>query len=260
MTTIARPSVASLLLQATVGGNPLATGTGFVVSHDDMHYLVTNWHNVSGRRPDTGEPLHASGATPDALVILHNMAGALGQWKPVVEPVIDADGNALWLEHPVHGRKVDVVALPLSQLDGVELFTYDPWATDPAVAAGVAEGVNIVGFPFGLTGGGALAIWVRGNIATEPAVDFEGVPVFLIDSRTRPGQSGSPVIFYSAGGAVAMADGGTRISAGPVERLLGVYSGRINDQSDLGFVWKAAIVCEIIQQTRPRPEPVCPRS
>jgi hypothetical protein len=60
------------------------------------------------------------------------------------------------------------------------------------------------------------------------------------------------VVFYSAGGAVAMAHGGTTISSAPMERLLGVYSGRVNDQSDLGFVWKAAAVCQIIEQDAPR--------
>ena len=29
-------------------------------------------------------------------------------------------------------------------------------------------------------------------------------------------------------------------------RYVGVYSGRINDQSDLGFVWKADAVAELV--------------
>jgi hypothetical protein len=81
-------------------------------------------------------------------------------------------------------------------------------------------------------------------------MDWNDLPVFLIDSRTRPGQSGSPVIQYSKGGAVPLADGSTGVFAGPVERLVGVYSGRINDQSDLGFAWKRTVVSDILDGKR----------
>ena len=72
----------------------------------------------------------------------------------------------------------------------------------------------------------------------------------------RPGQSGAPVLAYYAGGSVPMQDGSTAIFTGPVEQFVGVYSGRISDQSDLGFVWKAAVVSEIVEQggTRQRLE------
>jgi len=75
----------------------------------------------------------------------------------------------------------------------------------------VTSGLSIVGFPFGITGGGGLGVWVQGTIATEPSLDFDGMPRFLIDSRTRPGQSGSPVLAYHAGGALPM-QGGARQS------------------------------------------------
>lgn len=245
---IARPSVASLLIEMQTRGQPMATGTGFVVQRGASSYLVTNRHNLSGRTYPDNRPMHPSAATPDTIIILHNVAGQLGTWVPVHEPLYDASDLPLWLEHPDHGRTVDVVALPLTNLNDVELYPHDPWVTEPAVMAGVASGVSIVGFPFGLTSAGAMAIWTQGAIATEPSMDFSGLPVFLIDSRTRPGQSGSPVIFYSSGGSIPMADGGVSLTPGPVERLLGVYSGRINDQSDLGFVWKAQVVRDIIER------------
>jgi hypothetical protein len=44
-----------------------------------------------------------------------------------------------------------------------------------------------------------------------------------------------------------MADGGTAIFGGPVERFIGIYSGRINKESDLGIVWKASAIDELVQ-------------
>jgi hypothetical protein len=146
---------------------------------------------------------------------------------------------------------VDAVALPLQNLGNTELHPYDLTTPQPALMAGPSDGVSIIGFPFGRTAGGALAIWIRGFIATDPDIDFENLPVFLVDARTRRGQSGSPVIAYSGGGGTPMADGSMAIFSGPVLNLLGVYSGRINEQSDLGKVWKVQAVREIIAGQRP---------
>jgi hypothetical protein len=43
-----------------------------------------------------------------------------------------------------------------------------------------------------------------------------------------------------------MADGGTAMFAGPVTFPIGIYSGRINELSDLGMVWKFAAIRELI--------------
>lgn len=248
---IARPSVASLPVEARLSGASLSTATAFVVERDTRAFLITNWHVAAGRRPDTGAVLSPTVGVPTELVVLHNAKGELGSWLPKVEALYDGTGNPRWLEHPVQRRTVDVVALELTDRDGIEIYGHDPWATGPGLALGVAGGLSIIGFPFGITGGGALGIWVQGTVATEPSIDFEGLPCFLIDSRTRPGQSGSPVIAYHAGGAVPMQDGGVSIFGGPVEQFLGVYSGRISDQSDLGFVWKASTVRDIIESGVP---------
>ena len=77
-------------------------------------------------------------------------------------------------------------------------------------------------------------------------IDFRDLPVFLIDSRTRPGQAGSAVIAYRSGGSVAMTGGATAMFGGPASRFLGIYSGRINDQSDLGLVWKATALRDLV--------------
>jgi Trypsin-like peptidase domain len=225
-------------------GHSLSTATGFVVERNGHRFLVTNWHVVTGRRPETKAVLSQTGGVPDEVIILHNQVGAPGTWVPRVEGLYDPSGDPLWREHPVHRHAVDVVALELTQLDDVDVYAHDPWASSPGVATGVTSGLSIVGFPFGITGGGGLGVWVQGTIATEPSLDFDGMPRFLIDSRTRPGQSGSPVLAYHAGGALPMQGGGTTVFGGPVEQIVGVYSGRISDKSDLGFVWKAAALCE----------------
>jgi hypothetical protein len=248
MTTISLPSVQSLLIEMAVNGQPLGTGTGFVAVAPKGPVLVTNWHNVTGRNPQTKKPLSPTGAVPDEIRIIHNRKDKLGEWLVRSERLY-VDGKPNWYEHSTLGDKADVVALLLTALDDVHLHPHQ-LTGGPQLAVLPAEPISVVGFPFGLQAGGSLAVWATGFVASEPAIDFNGLPLFLIDCRTRPGQSGSAVIAHRNGGAVAMEDGSTSIFAGPVTRFLGVYSGRINDQSDIGLVWKATAVAQLVASVK----------
>jgi hypothetical protein len=227
-------------------GNALGSATGFVVERGGSKYLITNFHVVSGRHPDTHTSIRPDGAWPDSIQIVHNAAGRLGHWIPKSEQLYDTMGVPLWFEHPVHRSQVDVVALPLTDTVGIDVHAHDPWAS-PRVAIQMAGPLSIIGFPFGTAYAGAMAIWVQGFVASEWAMDFGNLPRFLIDSRTREGQSGSPVIFYNVGGGFQDLRGNIGIGGGPFEELMGVYSGRISQESDLGFVWKVSCVREVVQ-------------
>ncbi|WP_162159049.1 trypsin-like peptidase domain-containing protein [Arthrobacter sp. I3] len=248
---LAKPSLMSLRIEMRWKGKSLATGTGFVVTHEDQPYLITNWHNLAGRNPETNDVLSSHGVTPDQVVILHNRAGAIGTWEHRSESVVDENENALWLEHPVGGRAVDVVALPLTQTDGVDLYSYSLEEGPNAPLLSPSTNVNIIGFPFGRASAGGIGIWARGTIASEPYVDYGDWPRFLIDSRTRKGQSGSPVVFYNPKfQPITLKTGNSITYTAPIMELLGVYSGRISEESDIGMVWKTVVVQEILAAAR----------
>ncbi|MCU0882890.1 MAG: serine protease [Hyphomonadaceae bacterium] len=237
----------SLFLQMRFNGTDLATGTGFLVQSAKGPVLVTNRHNFTGRHPETGKTLSLTGGIPNEVVIAHNQRQRLGSWALAVEPLLDENEAPLWWEHPTFGARADFVALQLQNLEQAEIIPYDPANPGPPIAVGPAEVVSVVGFPFGKTSGeGFVAIWATGYIASEPDLSYDHLPVFLIDCRGRPGQSGSPVIAYRGGGSVHLEDGSAAIFPGPMHRFLGIYSGRINDESDLGMVWKASAIAELI--------------
>ncbi|UZX04013.1 trypsin-like peptidase domain-containing protein [Arthrobacter sp. CDRTa11] len=247
---IALPSLMSLRIEMYWSGNHLATGTGFVVMHEQRPFLITNWHNLAGRDPETNEIKSSRGVTPDEVRILHNDARKVGSWIFKSEPLLDAAENPLWVEHD-WGKEVDVVALSLTDTDGV---TFYPYALEnnmeDQVMLGPSSSVNIIGFPFAESSHAGIGIWARGTIASEMDLDYRDWPRFLIDSRTRPGQSGSPVMFYSPGGAVLLKSGTTAYFSEPIIQLLGVYSGRINKESDLGIVWKIEIIREVLSGSK----------
>jgi hypothetical protein len=245
---IAEPSVMSLFIEMKSNGQLLATGTAFLALAKGKPVLVTNRHNVTGRHQDTGQPLSKSGGIPNEIAVLHNKLNHLGQWIIKSEPLYDGDQHR-WIEHPTLRQNADFVALPLTQLDDVHLYPYDPAKPGPEIRVGPADIVSVIGFPFGMNAGGALGVWATGFMASEPEIDFDQLPIFLIDYRTRQGQSGSAVIAYRSSGAVGMIDGGTAMYSGPIFRFLGIYSGRINPQSDLGIVWKASALSELLQSS-----------
>lgn len=247
--SILKPSVQSLFLQMKVNGKTLASGTGFIANSLRGPVLITNRHNVTGRNNVTGDYLSATGCYPDEIVIIHNKAAKLGTWVPRNEPLYK-DEKPLWIEHPTFGAKVDFVALPLTELNDVELYPYSLGLGDPQISVSPSDTVSVIGFPFGLTGGGSLAIWATGFMATEHDIDYDNLPIFLIDCRARQGQSGSAVVAHRNGGMIGMEDGSTGGFTGPITRFLGIYSGRINEQSDLGIVWKASAIRELVNSIR----------
>lgn len=248
MSATATPSYQSLFIETKVNGLRLATGTAFVVDTPTKGpHLITNRHIVTGRNNDTNVPLSSTAGIPTELVVFHNYKGNLGLVLPIIEQLYIGE-IPRWIEHPSLGPKADFVALPLTELDGVDLFPHDPFNSNTNLIAGPAEVVSVVGFPFGMKSGKSFAIWATGFLASEPDEDFDNLPIQLIDCRSRPGQSGSPVLAYRAAGeGFRTENGGLTIDENPNCLFVGIYSGRINEKSDLGMVWKASAICDLIR-------------
>jgi len=239
------PSIKSLFLEMRFNGQILASGTGFLVQNSLNVFLITNRHNVTGRNNETGVVISKTCGTPNEIVISHNRQGRPGNYIEKVEALF-VDEIPRWFEHPWLGEVADFVALPLVQLDDVAVHPYSMDFVGPEIFLAPSDVVSVVGFPFGLRGCGSFALWATGFLASEPSVDFNDRPVFLIDCRTREGQSGSAVIAYRSAGIVAEKIGTLTVHEEPVTRFLGIYSGRINKDSDIGVVWKAEAIRELV--------------
>lgn len=127
--------------------------------------------------------------------------------------------------------------------------------------------VTLIGYPHGyFDTTNFLPIWKRGSIASEPDYDFQGKRLFVVDVSAFPGMSGSPVLAMAAG-MYPSKEGGTVV--GDVRQLLGIFASLQMMQEkkfveevaitapklavtqatslQLGHVWKAAIIKEIVQ-------------
>lgn len=240
-------SCVSLHLECFSQGARIGRGTGFVVVYDGTNYLITNWHMVTGRDPNTGRPMTTTGVVdPDTIGIWHHDAKTLGSWHRIYEALIDStNGNKLWKEHPL-GRQVDVIALALKPNDDIRVYPLDTSLAQTDLVVAPSEPVSILGFPFGIAAAGKFPIWKTGHIASDIDLNYDEKPVFLVDATTRPGMSGSPVFARRIGGyrssTAAWNLGGSAV------RFLGVYSGRIREQADVGMVWKPTVIDDILRQ------------
>jgi hypothetical protein len=119
------------------------------------------------------------------------------------------------------------------------------------MAIGPADAVSVIGFPFGLSSGERFPLWATGSMAQELDFVTPDKPTFMIDCRTRQGQSGSAVIAYRPDGyRVFDSQGriGNTLTSRKVWEFLGIYSGRVNSESDLGIVWHVSAIEELIAE------------
>ena len=219
--------------------------TGFFCQFDDSKYLVTNWHVVSGINPITRMVINSHGAVPGKLICSghHTSSVPLGDESDTSFSVLEfsveidlyKDETPIWLEHPVYGSKVDVVAIPIeSQFDQTNIHAIDVNESLELVQSlWVTERLFIVGYPLSAKqSDNTFPIHKSGPIASEPYA-YGDVPRFFVDAKTKRGMSGSPVVLLH----------GQKI-VWPGERLIliGVYSGRDGNAEDeheaeLGRVW-----------------------
>lgn len=269
-TRISRPEsfLSVCILPIRLDGNETtasAHATGFLWERGDHWHLVTNAHVVTGWNHETRQSLSDSGFSPTHLKfeVAVDVAdspdrGSLLQRRRLQIPLED-DGEPAWLEHPEHGCAVDVAVLHLfkspdetsvhdlkaRQLLSTPVNLHEEWG-EYDVAAG--EDAYVLGYPKGMATRG-FPIWKRASIASEPSIDVDGLPKLLVDTATRQGMSGAPVIAVRRGITMPSGsfDGETII--GETMQFLGIYSGRIGEDElgvQLGIVWKASVINEII--------------
>lgn len=240
-------SFQSLYLILRNGECTLFTATGFIVKKDNINYLVTNWHVLSGRHPATNEILSPTGATPKQILIWHH-GKKLGTWRLKPEKLYNDSGEKRWKEHKL-GSKVDIVALPLKDIsDDIQLYPFNLSLANTDMIPEVAMPVSIIGFPLGFSGPGRFPIWKTGHIASDPDLDYNKEPLFLIDATTRAGMSGSPVVLRLTGGYKKRSDKKTMSLGVPATLFLGIYSGRLPGDIEIGRVWRPYLIEQILQE------------
>jgi len=250
MTAIDRFSLTAIPLKQYFNETYLGQATGFIWKANSTHYLVTNWHVLSGKDFFTLENLRADAGRPNILRALFQMPGQFHKQEGRIR-VRGDDDAPLWMVHP--NTRVDIAVVPIfvAPENVASLSPLNILANDPlAIAIGME--VFVLGFPFKIEMP-ALPIWKRGSIASEPQLARMSGGYMHVDTASRPGMSGAPVIRRSVGNHHF--DNGSRIDDLLYRtRFLGVYSGRIPAdhpyEAQIGLVWDGSYINEIIAGNR----------
>ena len=198
--SIDRLSVTSLAVAVFHGDASIGSATGFVLQKNHNYYLVTSRHVVLTCAEDTNPNNVGGWICADKLKILHNTAGRLGDWFWVEEDLYDDSRHKRWLEPPTLGASADLVALPLKNTSGVEVYPLDLALRNSDMQLAPGDPVNIVGFPLGETQGGGLPIWKTGTIASDLDINYGGKAKFLVDATAPDGRPGDTSVWNAHAG------------------------------------------------------------
>lgn len=224
-------------LQIFVDETKVGEATGFYIRHGEIDYLVTNWHVLAGLDPITNK-LRSKRPPNKIKCILHLKGKPSLSFVFASIDIVDSNNEILWLEHEKLGQKIDVAVLPIKPIENRfpeplnKLQDFPPEFIEPMVGSDVF----VLGYPFGefIFKKSPFPIYKRASIATELSINIDSLPMFLIDTATREGMSGSPVIYMK----------------GEFMEILGVYSGRYgNDDLEkiqLGRVFRGECINQII--------------
>ncbi len=143
---------------------------------------------------------------------------------------------------------MDVVAIPLAEPDDSANVYINEVEQEQRLEVSAGLDCFILGFPEGLFGASFTPIWKRGSIAAEPYLEHP----YYIDSASRRGMSGSPVIIrysgiFGVGGASGVLTGEEII--GTVTRFVAIYSNRIGDDElggQLGVAWQSSVLDDVL--------------
>jgi hypothetical protein len=186
--------------------------------------------------------------------VLHEDAAELTDVRPVELRLYDERDDPIWLtsgDHPA--ADIVLVPIPPRVYAGLAPLVFTEAHTRADIRIRPTSGATLLGYPFGFSDQKHyLPVWKTGHVASEPNVDFEGQPAFLVDVSAFPGMSGAPVLAV-ANGVYETRDG--QLRSGRLWRLLGVFSsmpvargGGTNLQ--LGYVWKAALIADIARTVK----------
>ncbi|MEV7789676.1 trypsin-like peptidase domain-containing protein [Streptomyces sp. NPDC088106] len=249
----------------------LGSATGFLMGIPGDFWLVTAWHVVSGCRSDDGKVRRDDGLRPDYLRV--RFAGEADDgFRSVVREyeLYDDESQQDQRWRSPDDRRVDIAALRIGATpDGVvEAFMPNTWPTvrelfspeyrarqgsdaDVDIPLRITDRLFVLGFPFGQTGSWPFAVWTAAPVASEPLQGWNGLPGFLLDSRTREGQSGAPVVMVIRPGDLVVTGGDVLMHDESAIALVGVYSGRIHPDSDLGMVWTTDALFGAVPEVAP---------
>lgn len=245
-------------------------GTGFFYSVNEKTYLVTNWHVLTGRNPDSPTHLLPGWTTaPDSISFKY---WAQREGYPLVDTdrfELYANNEPRWIECDLP-YLVDLAAIELPLPSDLIVEPIQKATTVAKAPIEVGHHVVVIGFPFSRSNQIPAAVWKSATIASDTQLPVLNKIQVLLDTPGRPGMSGSPVFLTTTG--VRLTNDQMALNA--LERLtklsgeqseframmisfVGVYAGSYGDQEferlNLGRMLPSGFITGMLDKGMNRP-------
>lgn len=245
----------------------VSQGTGFYYAFKEKELtilcLITNYHVLTGWSPtENREPIGNNIAFH-----FHRNMQAPGDVKVVRVNLHAPNGKPIWITNQSYtDADMAIIPLPTNLYQDCKINCISKQWAESNLLIRPTTSVTLIGYPYGFYDKkNSLPIWKTGNVATEPKIDFDGKPLFLIDVSAFPGMSGSPV-FGISHGTYESEGGGTTV--GSARKFLGIYASMqmheekkyleqitqdtkfaVNhlESLEIGHVWKANLILDTLQ-------------
>jgi len=251
------------------GDELVSQGTGFFYLHQASNrqivYLVTNYHVLTGSSPTQNKP-----PIGDKIAFQFHLSEVeTGKTRTVSFPLFTKSGKPVWVTSSSY-PEADLAVMPIvaSLYQGCKINCVSAeWAAGD-IKVRPTTTVALVGYPYDFYDEkNALPIWKTGSVASEPEVDFQGKPCFLIDVSAFRGMSGSPVFAISPDGVYEDKEGSIKMGKN-LKTFLGIYASMVErrkekyleeivhdvregivdyESLELGQVWKANLILETVK-------------
>ena len=259
----------------------ISLGTAFFYECEGETFVITNWHNVTGKHPLTGEPLDSERSPlyirakwPAVSDDVSHPEGAKMVHFRAHQIVIEDETGPTWFEHPELGSVCDVVAIPVQKPtnwpSSIHMAANKIDETSIPIEPGLK--VIVVGFPQGMSTGPGLPMIKTGFLSSMPGFNIRlggefsdvgglkggiEVPAILLDVHTIPGMSGSPVFGEYTGiwnpDGLSIAENIDSSLIGTSRIFLGCHSSRVSkleERSGLGICHQTNAIEEICRTRR----------
>ena len=256
----------------------IATGTAFFYDYRGGTFIVTNWHNVTGKDPFTGEHLDPV-RTPQFLQAKWPVVNR--DYKTAADAKlvhfqaqrieIEDDNGPLWYEHPTLGSLCDVVAIPSERPADWPATAHIPANKIDETNIPIEPGlkVMVVGFPGSMSTGPGLPLMKTGFLSSMPVYEIRldaefseirgmkggtAIPAMFLDVHTVSGMSGSPVFGEYTGfwnpDDLKSNELTANSTFGTGREFFGCHSSRLwkqEERAGLGICFPSSVIDEICQ-------------
>jgi hypothetical protein len=224
-------------------------------NQDKQDYLITNKHNVVNK----GTPTKIDDFIQPSLlrIYIHTDWLHYSKVKTIDLMLRGKNDKRRWIQS-IQYTSADIVAvkIPQTALDGCAYKFFsrsDLWDSNTLYGKHIDLGMQavVLGYPYHFYDEMNNFPMARSaTVATQPWLDFQRQPRFLIDARIHEGMSGSPVISYpiELNQTQQETNGGKQTKEKNIY-LLGIVSDEwsvYKEPLGLNTVWHAGIIKELV--------------